>query len=60
MRSEQRLWKARHYPQGTGTPESGTGMGGTLNITAERGAYMILIVGIYALRNRLEVWQACS
>jgi tungstate transport system substrate-binding protein len=52
---ERRLWKAAGItPQGDWYTESGTGMGDTLNITAERGAYTISDRGTYlALRDRL-------
>ncbi len=52
---ERRLWKAAGItPQGAWYTESGTGMGDTLNIAAERGAYTISDRGTYlALRDRL-------
>jgi tungstate transport system substrate-binding protein len=52
---ERRLWEAAGItPEGAWYTESGTGMGDTLNITAERGAYTISDRGTYlALRDRL-------
>jgi tungstate transport system substrate-binding protein len=52
---ERRLWEAAGItPEGDWYTESGTGMGDTLNITAERGAYTLSDRGTYlALRDRL-------
>jgi tungstate transport system substrate-binding protein len=52
---ERRLWEAAGVtPEGVWYTESGTGMGDTLNIAAERGAYTISDRGTYlALRDRL-------
>jgi tungstate transport system substrate-binding protein len=52
---ERRLWEAAGItPEGAWYTESGTGMGDTLNITAERGGYTIADRGTYlALRARL-------
>jgi tungstate transport system substrate-binding protein len=52
---ERRLWEAAGItPEGIWYTESGTGMGDTLNITAERGGYTISDRGTYlALRDRL-------
>jgi tungstate transport system substrate-binding protein len=52
---ERRLWEgASVTPVGTWYTESGTGMGETLNIAAERGGYTISDRGTYlALRDRL-------
>lgn len=52
---ERRLWDAAGItPEGDWYTESGTGMGDTLNITAERGGYTIADRGTYlALRDRL-------
>jgi tungstate transport system substrate-binding protein len=52
---ERRLWQAAGItPEGAWYTESGTGMGDTLNITAERGGYTISDRGTYlALRDRL-------
>jgi tungstate transport system substrate-binding protein len=52
---ERRLWEsAAITPGGSWYTESGTGMGDTLNITAERGAYTLSDRGTYlALRDRL-------
>jgi tungstate transport system substrate-binding protein len=52
---ERHLWEAAGItPQGAWYTESGTGMGDTLNITAERGAYTLSDRGTYlALRDRL-------
>ena len=52
---ERRLWEAAGItPEGAWYTESGTGMGDTLNITAERGAYTLSDRGTYlALRDRL-------
>ena len=52
---ERRLWDAAGIsPEGAWYTESGTGMGDTLNITAERGGYTIADRGTYlALRDRL-------
>ena len=54
---ELRLWKqAGIEPAGEWYIESGTGMGDTLNIANERGAYTIADRGTYlALRDRLEL-----
>jgi tungstate transport system substrate-binding protein len=54
---ELRLWmQARIEPGGDWYIESGTGMGDTLNIANERGAYTIADRGTYlALRDRLEL-----
>jgi tungstate transport system substrate-binding protein len=54
---ELRLWKqAGIEPAGDWYIESGTGMGDTLNIADERGAYTIADRGTYlALRDRLEL-----
>ena len=54
---ELRLWKqAGIEPGGDWYIESGTGMGDTLNIANERGAYTITDRGTYlALRDRLEL-----
>jgi tungstate transport system substrate-binding protein len=54
---ELRLWKqAGIEPAGDWYIESGTGMGDTLNIANERGAYTIADRGTYlALRDRLEL-----
>jgi tungstate transport system substrate-binding protein len=54
---ELRLWKqAGIEPAGDWYIESGTGMGETLTIANERGAYTIADRGTYlALRNRLEL-----
>ena len=54
---ELRLWKqAGIEPAGDWYIESGTGMGETLNIANERGAYTIADRGTYlALRDRLEL-----
>ena len=52
---ERRLWEgAGITPEGTWYTESGSGMGDTLNIAAERGGYTISDRGTYlALRDRL-------
>ncbi|MBW3633660.1 MAG: substrate-binding domain-containing protein [Chloroflexi bacterium] len=52
---ERRLWEAAGVtPTGTWYTESGTGMGETLNIAAERGGYTISDRGTYlALRDQL-------
>jgi tungstate transport system substrate-binding protein len=52
---ERRLWDAASItPEGAWYTESGTGMGDTLNIAAERGAYTLSDRGTYlALRDRL-------
>ena len=52
---ERRLWGAAGVtPEGTWYTESGTGMGQTLNIAAERGGYTISDRGTYlALRDQL-------
>jgi tungstate transport system substrate-binding protein len=52
---ERRLWEAAGItPEGAWYTESGTGMGDTLNITAERAGYTIADRGTYlALRDRL-------
>ncbi len=54
---EQRLWKqAGIEPAGDWYIESGTGMGDTLNIANERGAYTIADRGTFlALQDRLEL-----
>jgi len=54
---ELRLWKqAGIEPAGDWYIESGTGMGDTLNIANERGAYTITDRGTYlALKDRLEL-----
>ena len=45
-------------PAGSWYTESGTGMGDTLNIANERGAYTISDRGTYlALRDRLGLWR---
>jgi tungstate transport system substrate-binding protein len=52
---ERRLWDAAGItPEGGWYTESGTGMGDTLNITADRGGYTLSDRGTYlALRDRL-------
>ncbi len=52
---ERRLWKAAGIaPEGDWYTESGTGMGDTLNIAGERGAYTISDRGTYlSLREQL-------
>ena len=52
---ERRLWEAAGIaPQGDWYTESGSGMGDTLNIAAERGGYTLTDRGTYlALRDRL-------
>jgi tungstate transport system substrate-binding protein len=52
---ERRLWEVSGItPEGNWYTESGTGMGDTLNITAERSAYTLSDRGTYlALRDRL-------
>ena len=54
---ERRLWgQAGVEPAGDWYVESGTGMGDTLNIASERGAYTITDRGTYlALRDRLDL-----